>query len=79
MSTFTGQEVRPWEVWQSFDGTVNSASYTIDLGVGVYQFEAIAFNSIGQATPITGLPEATMIVDLDNTFKPNAYMPTIFR
>lgn len=62
-----GQQVQPWIAWQAFEGSVTSAPYTIQLGNGIYQFEATATNNLGETTPVLQQPEGIMIVDLDDT------------
>ncbi len=74
---FQGTQVQPWTLWQTFGGTVNSAPFPIDLGNGIYAFEAAATNTQGQTTPVTGIPEATMLVDRDDTIQPKTYMSYI--
>ena len=70
-----GVLLQPWTVWQSFDGTVTSATFPIQLGDGVYEFEATATNNLGQSTPFAGKAEAAMIVDLQDTVQPSNFMP----
>ena len=71
-----GVIVQPWQVWQTInDGGATNAVYTIGLGDGIYDFEATATNNLGQTTPVTGQPEATMIVDLGDTFKVQNILP----
>ena len=72
-----GQQLQPWQLWQTFDGSFSSASYPIGLGNGIYEFEASATNNQGQTTPVTQQPEAIMIVDLDDTFSIRSILPYI--
>lgn len=76
---FAGGQVQPWTVWQTLDGSVTSASFPITLGNGIYEFEATATNNLGQTTPFAGKAEATMIVDLNDTIKPNEFMPVVMQ
>ncbi len=74
----SGTVLQPWTVWQSFDGTVTNVTFPIKLGNGVYEFEATATNNLGQTTPFAGKAEATMIVDLNDTIQPQAYMAEVW-
>jgi hypothetical protein len=71
----TGVELQPWTVWQTFPGTITSATFPVALGNGVYDFEATATNNLGQTTPFVGKAEATMVVDLGDTIKPKLFLP----
>ena len=74
---FSGAIVQNWSVWQTFDGSVTNVTFPIQLGNGLYDFEATATNDKGQTTPFAGKAEATMIVDLNGTITPKAYMPQV--
>ncbi len=78
MRDLSGTVLQPWTVWQSFDGTVTNVTFPIKLGNGVYEFEATATNNLGQTTPFAGKAEATMIVDLNDTIQPQAYMAEVW-
>lgn len=78
VSNLQGVVVQPWQVWQTInDGAITNAVYTIGLGDGIYDFEATATNNMGQTTPVSGQPEATMIVDLGDTFKVQNILPYV--
>lgn len=67
-----------WRTWNTFPGTQTSASFPfpqLGLGDGLYDFEATATNNLGQTTPATGTPEASMIVDLGNQVQPAQFLP----
>jgi hypothetical protein len=70
----------PWVRWQSFPASQTSGRFplaTIGFGDGLYGFEAIAINSVGQREPQTFIAEATMLVDLADAIHPSAYLPVI--
>lgn len=72
----------PWQLWSTFPGTQTSAPFTftaLGLGDGIYDFEATATNSLGETTPRTGTPEASMIVDLANRIQPQAFIEKLYR
>lgn len=71
--------------WQTVDGTVTSAVFpylALGLGDGVYTFEIVAVNNLGQITnmnsPLAEYARQSVIVDLANTVRPVSYMPVIF-
>jgi hypothetical protein len=72
-----GQQLQPWQLWQTYDGGFTTGTYSVTLGSGIYQFEATATNNLGQTTPVTQQPEAVMIVDLDSTISTQAILPYI--
>jgi hypothetical protein len=69
-----------WQLWQSFPGTQTAAQFphlTLGHGDGLYDFEAIAVDSVGRREPLTRIPEATMLVDLADAIQPSAFMPVV--
>ena len=66
-----------WKDWKSFAGNVTSAEFPIEVGNGIYQFEATATDNLNQTTPFTGKVESSMIVDLADTFKTKEFLPTV--
>ncbi|MFO7631276.1 MAG: DNRLRE domain-containing protein [Caldilinea sp.] len=76
-----GSASGPWISWTTFPGTTTSADFTPELGNGIYEFFVIATNNLGQVQPFepqSGLG-ASVIVDLEDTIQPRAYMPIIAR
>jgi hypothetical protein len=70
-----------WSSWQSFSGAQFSAEFDYEamgLGDGVYGFEAIATNNLGQTQPRTGVAQDAVAVDLAGNIQPVQYMPIIF-
>lgn len=68
--------------WLTVDGNTTSASFPVaqlGLGNGIYQFQATARNAVGVTPFNPNGVEATMIVDLGDTIKPQEYMPIISR
>ena len=68
--------------WVTVDGNTTSASFPVaqlGLGNGIYQFQATATNAVGVTPFNPNGVEATMIVDLGDTIKPQEYMPIISR
>lgn len=72
-------------LWQSFGGAVTSAVFprlALGLGDGVYTFEIVATNSLNQSTnlnsPLAEYARQSVIVDMANTIRPQAFMPIIF-
>jgi hypothetical protein len=73
-----------WQLWHSFTGTPPPTSATFDyldmgLGDGIYYFESVATNNLGQVEPQTGIKEAQVLVDLAGVFKPGMYFPIIVK
>jgi hypothetical protein len=79
-----GVLVQDWNAsapWQTFDGNTTTATFPLQqlgLGDGLYQFQATATNTLNQTTPFgpNGV-EATMIVDMGDTIKPQLYNPVV--
>lgn len=70
-----------WQLWEVFDYPQLSAQFhweDMGLGDGLYQFEAVAINTIGQIEPQTQQSEAFIWVDMADVFHPRAFMPAVF-
>jgi hypothetical protein len=74
---FAGRIVQPWKAFGEYGGTVTSATFPIELGDGIYQFEATATDSMGHSTPFAAKAEATMVVDLADTVQPREFLPIV--
>lgn len=74
VTSLTGAVLQPWTQWQSFAAGVTSANFTPTFGSALYSFEATATNEFG-SSPFTGQANAAMIVDLNDTIKPQMYLP----
>ncbi|MFN8467147.1 MAG: DNRLRE domain-containing protein [Caldilineaceae bacterium] len=77
VTDFKGQVLMGWKDWKSFAGNVTSAEFPIEVGDGVYEFEATATDNLNRTTPYKGMSESSMIVDLADTFKIQGYMPAV--
>ena len=73
-----------WTTWRTFPGTTLSADFdyaALGLGNGIYDFFALATNSIGQTQrfdPSSGTG-ASVILDLNDEAPPRAYFPIVSR
>lgn len=68
-----------WTAWSTFPGTTTSGVFVPGSGNGIYEFFAVAVNSLGQRQPFdpaSGLG-ASVILDLDDTIQPRLYMPIV--
>ncbi|MCB0122367.1 MAG: fibronectin type III domain-containing protein [Caldilineaceae bacterium] len=66
-----------WQLWLAQTPNT-SAPFTAQQGDGVYQFEVQAVDNEGAAEPLTGQPEATVVVDAVAPFiVPVAWLPMI--
>jgi hypothetical protein len=71
-----------WQLWSNFPANETSAPFPfaqLGLGDGIYDFEVTATNSLGETSPSTGNPEASMIVDLADKVQPLGYLPEVAR
>ncbi len=71
---------RPWQLWRTFPGTASSGVFNfsiLGLGDGVYSFEAVATNNLTARESQASLAEQSIIVDLDDTFNPSVWIPSI--
>jgi hypothetical protein len=71
-------------LWQSFDGTTINAVFpylALGLGDGLYTFEIVAVNTLGQetnlASPLASLARQNAVADLADTIQPALFMPII--
>jgi hypothetical protein len=67
-----------WKLWDVFPYPQLSAPFPweqLGLGDGPYAFEAIALNTLGQVEPLSGQPEAIILVDMADLINPRAYLP----
>ena len=77
-----GAPLGAWRTWNTFPGTTLTADFdyaSLGLGNGVYDFFALATNSIGQTQtfdPNSGTG-ASVILDLNDEIQPRAYFPLI--
>jgi hypothetical protein len=70
-----------WTAWQTFPGSQFSARFdyaSLGLGDGVFGFEAIATNNLGQTQPRTQTAQAAVAIDLNDEIQPAQFLPTIF-
>jgi hypothetical protein len=71
-----------WQLWDVFDyPQLNALFYWEDMGLGdgIYEFEAVAINTIGQVEPQAQQAEATIWVDMADVVHPRAYHPSVVR
>ncbi|HSM59034.1 MAG TPA: fibronectin type III domain-containing protein [Candidatus Sulfomarinibacteraceae bacterium] len=71
-----------WQLWDVFDYPQLNALFhweNMGLGDGVYEFEAVAINTIGQVEPQAQKAEATIWVDMADVVHPRAYLPSVVR
>lgn len=70
----------PWQLWQIFPAGQTIAQFPLqqlNLGDGLYGFEAIAVNSLGIREPANLEAEAAIIVDLADRVLPSAWAPLV--
>lgn len=70
-----------WRLWESFDYPQLNAQFeweAMGLGDGLYEFEAVGINTIGQIEPQELQAEAIMWVDMADVVQVRAYMPLAF-
>ena len=73
-----GGNTGAWTTWQTFGGAIETADF-IPLGDGLYEFYALATNSVGQKqtfNPGNGAGDS-VILDLGDLIQPAAYLPII--
>jgi hypothetical protein len=71
-----------WQLWDVFDYPQLNAQFNWeDMGLddGVYEFEAVAINTIGQIEPQAEQGEAFIWVDMADAAQARAFMPLVFR
>ena len=70
-----------WRLWDVFDYPQLNAQFhweEMGLGDGLYEFEAVAINTIGQIEPQEMRAEAVIWVDMADIVQVRAYMPLLF-
>jgi len=77
---------QPRTEWQTVPAEVVTAVFpyvALGLGDGIYTFDVIAYNNLGQFTDINSqfaeFGREKVIVDLAGNIKPQAYMPVVFQ
>ena len=71
-----------WQLWDTFDYPQLNAQFpweAMGLGDGLYEFEAVAINTIGQIEPQALRTEAVIWVDMADLVHVRAYLPLVFK
>jgi hypothetical protein len=69
-----------WTLWNVFNYPTLSAPFSwksLGLGDGLYEFEAVAVNTLNQFEPQKMESEAFIYVDMADAFIPRGYMPIV--